>query len=147
MQDVPIDSLDRILQFTASYGIAVVFLTSFLLLWIWVAFVLVSLFKKWIPVWFQKSIDSHDKVCKYLENEGKLLDTLNESLQRLHSDTRRARTGTAYALRAVELHLTDIETRKRLGVKEEVLLNIKAATTIFGGQNERRTDSDDGSDS
>ncbi len=80
MEDKSIDALERILQFTATYGLAVVFLCLFLLGMGWVFYETVVFLRKWAPQVAKGHVD--------------LLDTLKEATEIQTS----ASTKTANAL-------------------------------------------------
>jgi len=73
-----------------------------------------------VPLWFQKSIASHDKVCESL-------DTLNDTIRCIHDQSHSAREGVHGALRAVNTHLGDKKNQERLGVNSDVVFQLKAA--------------------
>ena len=114
------DTIDRWVTLSANQGIAFVFTACVLLLIIYVTVVLVGLLKKWIPKWFEMSINSHERVCK-------AIDKLTESVECIHERTHHANSAAGKVLDAAHQHLSDPEVKQRLGIKSDGILKIRQA--------------------
>ena len=104
----------------AVYGVAVVFLVCVLCLLMYVAITVVRLAKHWIPLWFTKSIESHERVCR-------TMDDVSESLRCVHDQTHATKEGTHTAIRAMNSFVGDKGNQQRLGIKSDVVFQLKAA--------------------
>ncbi len=102
------------------YGVAVVFLVIALLMLVWFVFTMIRLAQKWVPAWFEKNIESHDKVCRALDTFCERLDDTSLKVDSTHD-------GIHGALRAVNSHLTDKASVERLGIKSDVVFQLKEA--------------------
>lgn len=106
------------------YGVAVVFLVIALLMLVWFVASMIRLAQKWVPAWFEKNIESHEKVIKALDAFCETLDTTSITCAASHD-------GLHGALRAVNSHLADKASAERLGVKSDVIFQLKDAERVM----------------
>ena len=115
------------------YGVAVVFLVIALIMLVWFVGSMIRLAQHWVPKWFEKNFESHDKVikaldefCERLHGTGVMCDSTHEGL---HG-----------ALRAVNTHLAEKANAERLGVRSDVVFQLKDAERNMREAIRRRAD-------
>lgn len=106
------------------YGVAVVFLVIALLMLVWFVGSMIRLAQKWVPLWFEKNIESHEKVCRALDTFCTTLDGTSAKVDSTHD-------GFHGAIRAVNAHLSDKANAERLGVKSDVIFQLKDAERVM----------------
>lgn len=118
------------------YGVAVVFLVIALTIHVWFVASMIRLAQRWVPLWFQKNIESHDKVIKALDVFCETLDGTSITVDSTHS-------GLHGALRAVNSHLSDKASAERLGVRSDVVFQLKEAERTMRVTNRRSPNGDE----
>lgn len=122
MAEVNTELFDWWLQRTAVYGLAFVFTAGVLLGILWVAYIIVGLLKKWVPLWFEAQIESHLAVVNGMKD-------LSKTLKAVHEDAKSTRSGLAHAMRAVDHHYARNEGEPR--VTPLVAVHIRNARREF----------------
>lgn len=117
------------------YGVAVVFLVIALVMLVWFVASMIRLAQTWVPRWFEKNIESHDHVIKALDAFCERLDGTSIKVDSTHA-------GIRGALRAVNSHLSDKTVAERLGVRSDVLFQLKEAERALRVPERRRPDDD-----
>jgi len=102
------------------YGVAVVFLVIALVMLVWFVASMIRLAQTWVPRWFEKNIKSHDHVIKALDAFCERLDGTSIKVDATHD-------GVHGAIRAVNTHLADKASAERLGVRSDVVFQLKEA--------------------
>lgn len=102
------------------YGVAVVFLVITLVMLVWFIASMIRLAQTWVPRWFEKNIESHDHVIKALDAFCQRLDGTSVKVDATHD-------GVHGAIRAVNAHLADKASAERLGVRSDVVFQLKEA--------------------
>lgn len=115
------------------YGVAVVFLVIALIMLFWFVGSMIRLAQHWVPIWFAKNIESHDRVIKALDVFCQRLDGTSIKVDSTHD-------GLHGALRAVNLHLSDKSAAERLGVRSDVVFQLKDAERNMREAIRRRAD-------
>lgn len=82
------DATDWWINKALTWGLAFVFLSCVLLIFLWAAISFVSIAKIWIPKWFQSSIESHDRVAKAVDSLSETLDCIHEKTHSIHEGVR-----------------------------------------------------------
>ena len=110
------------LKIAGDYGISFVFTFFALGMLLWVTVVCVSLLKKWVPLWFQWSIRSHQKTCDYLESATATLDCLHDKVHDIAN-------GGAAALKAQHSFAT--KTKSKYDIPSDVVAHLETAKGYF----------------
>jgi hypothetical protein len=108
----------------AVYGVAVVFLVFVLVAVLYGVFECIRLGRIYVPHWFEKNIESHEKICRSL-------DAFVNKLEEIHVVTGTTRDGMTGAIAAVNSHLKVPENRERLGVKSDVVFQLEQAEVVL----------------
>jgi len=115
------------------YGVAVVFLVIALVMLVWFIASMIRLAQTWVPRWFEKNIESHDHVIKALDAFCQRLDGTSIKVDATHD-------GVHGAIRAVNAHLADKASAERLGVRSDVVFQLKEAERSMRVVNRRTAD-------
>jgi hypothetical protein len=112
------DAADWWINKVATWGLAFVFLACVLLLILWVAITFVGLARKFLPMWFESSIQSHNRVAKAVEDLTDSIDCIHQKTHAVHEGMRGiVKAGTSY-----------LRTNKtRLGVASDVFIHMQNA--------------------
>lgn len=92
-----LSAFERWMKLVGEYGLSYAFLACTVLILLYVAVTVVGLFKKWVPRWFESSIQSHERVAKAVEQQCDLLECI-------HEHTHATRSGAKHAVRAAKAY-------------------------------------------
>ena len=83
------------MKLVGEYGVPVLFLGCTVGILLYVAVVAVGLFQKWLPKWFESSIDSHNRIAKAIEK-------ISPVLEDIHGHTCATKEAAAHSVRAAK---------------------------------------------
>ena len=116
----------------AVYGVAVLFLVCSLGIILLIAISILRTLNKWLPLWFEKSIESHQKVIDFLDDYGVRISNIDG-----HTSITSKRF--EMFLRAINAGLSDKEVQQRLGIKSDVIIQLRAAEMYATGTSQSGT--------
>lgn len=120
-------TIEKWVQLASNYGIPFVFTAVVLLIFIWVTIELVKLLKKWIPLWFETSIKSHERVCNSI-------DSLTESINCIHNNTHSTQEAALIAVKATNKHLNHPDIKQRLGLGSDLLIRFREVEQVLSNR-------------
>ena len=107
-----LDVADWWINKAATWGLSFVFLALVLLIFLWVAVTFLSILKKWLPIWFESSINTQKRVAEAVEHLIASVDCTHHQVHSIHS-------GLKEGMRAVTTYVRKNKTR--LGITSDAL--------------------------
>lgn len=110
----------KYVELSVQYGVPVAFTATTLGILIWVAMIFVRILKAYLPLWFETSIKSHERLCDNV-------DILTASILCIHDTVHLNYEGLAYLSSALHGCFSDKDMQTRLGIKSDTVRQLRDA--------------------